>query len=292
MNNSPDDLELREKLASLQERVSDDDLEDRLSGMLEQLTDAPARPAAAKLSTDQARVIVWLLDGFDDREEMLSWMQSLVIQSLGALEDDWYADVASSSVLVSAMLDRPWGTMREDFDDLPPNFAAELRRGVVVEDLLPAFRQAHRDFRWSAGERVEFLDEESENDDAIRVDPREQQYPAMRPSLGQLAERMEWALSKLLEGFENPDALLLWVQSVTAIVHAEVDEEAIQGAYFETPVRDHLLGEGDEAEFFRTAWAAEFLLPAFNRAAREVAERAGEVIAGEQEADQSVPGWS
>lgn len=264
-------------LTDLQERVSDADLEDRLDGVVKQLTDAPTRPAVSKLATDQARVIVWLLDGFDDRVEMLAWMRELTIQSLGSIDDEWFARVASDSTVVSALLGEPWGTLQQDgVGDLPPEFASEIRRGMVAEDLLPAFRQAHKEFRWSAGERVEYLDEEGEMD-SERIDPREQQYPSMRPALGELAERTEWALASLLAGFENRGALLLWVQSTVAIIHAEIDEDEIRAAYFHTPSREMMLERGERGRFLRTAWAAEYLLPAFNRATREVAERAGEV---------------
>jgi hypothetical protein len=264
-------------LADLRDRVSDDDLEERLAGMVEQLTNAPTRPAASKLAADQARVMVWLLDGFDDRREMLLWMREAILQSLGALDDEWSARLASNSTMVSAFLGRPWGTLEQDgVDDLPPEFAPEVRRGMVVEDLLPAFRQAHKEFRWSATERVEYLDDEGRIDDD-RIDPKAQQYPAMRPSLGQLAERTEWSLGTLLDGFASRDELVMWVQSTVAILHAELDEDSIRAAYFDAPVRDMMLADGERAEFLRIAWAAEYLLPAFSRATREVAERAGEV---------------
>lgn len=264
-------------LPDLRMRVSDHDLEQRLEGVVEQLTDAPTRPAVSKLATDQARVIVWLLDGFEDRVEMLAWMRELAVQSLGALDDEWFARVAADSTIVSALLGEPWGTLKQDnIDDLPPEFASEIRRGMVAEDLLPAFRQAHKSFRWSAGERVEYLDEEGKMD-SERIDPREQQYPSMRPALGELAERTEWALSSLLAGFQSRGSLLLWVQSTVAIIQAELDEEAIRAAYFDTPSREMMLADGTRGRFLRTAWAAEYLLPAFNRATREVAERAGEV---------------
>jgi hypothetical protein len=279
-------------LVDLDERVPDAALEDYLEDMVDQLTDSPTRPAASKLATDQARVMVWLLDGFDDRLEMLAWMRELAVQSLGRLPDEWFATVAADSTIVSAFLGEPWGTLRQDgIDDLPPEFASEIRRGMVAKDLIPAFRSAHREFRWSAGERVEFLDDESQNDEAPRVDPSDQMYPAMRPSLGQLSERTEWSLATLLEGFGSRDELLLWTQSTVAIVHAEVDEEDIRQAYFNKAVREVMLEDSARARFMRTAWAAEYLLPAFNSAIYEVSERAGEVIAEEGEGDQTPMKW-
>lgn len=271
--------------------VSTDDLEERLARMLEKITDSPPRPAAAKLAYDQARVLVAVLEGFHSRADLLDWMQDLTIHSLGALPDDWYAEVAADSAMVSALLGRPWGTLSQsDHDDLPPEFADEVRRGLVVEDLLPAFRTAHREFRWSAGERVEFLDDET--DDAPRVDPTEQSYPAMRPSLGHLRDRTEWALESLLAGFDDETEVLIWVQTVTAAVHAEVDEATVKGAYFQRPIREAMLGNAENAAWVREAWAAEYLLPAFNRATAEVADRAGEVISGESAGNQDPLDWS
>jgi hypothetical protein len=70
---------------------------------------------------------------------------------------------------------------------------------------------------------------------------------------------------------------------VVGASYAQIERETVTRPYFEQPLRRRLVGqEPDERDrFVRESWAAEFLLPAFNRAADALGQRAQEVTAGE-----------
>lgn len=281
--------EVVESVEELTEFVDGLSTSDRLEEMLHGApTSTQVRPSREKLASDQAELLVRLLDGFDSRESVLLWMEEAVIQSLGRLDDEWYAETLADPVTMSALLSRPSGGVSAA--GFSTAAAREGRRSLAADVVIPAFRDAHHKFRWSAGERLEWLDEEGD-DEARRIDPELQQFPAMRPALGELEEKLEWSLDKLLSGFATADELLMWVSYAAQAAHAEVDEETLRGAYFERPVREQMLASSESATFFRQAWAAEYLLPAFNRATAAAAKRAGEVITGEDVPDQSPMEW-
>jgi len=247
-------------------------------------SDTPIRAAVGKLSSDQAMLLVDLLDGFDSRRELIEWQQDMAIHSLGQLDDEWFVRSAFDSPTVSALLGRAWG-QSDGFDE---STAEEIRRSFAAKYILPAFHDALRTFRWSAIERVEHLDDEVDNDRTPIENPDRQQYPAMRPELGELNDRQEWALSALLDGFENGEGVLIWAQQVTAASYAEIDSETVTRAYFERPIRRYLTGaNGDQerARFMRESWAAKYLLPSFNRAAASLASRSTEVASNSEGGD-------
>ncbi|WP_238392199.1 hypothetical protein [Halorussus amylolyticus] len=257
-----------------------EDLRDRIHAALEKAgVDAPTRPATAKLTHDQADLLVDLLAGFSSRREILEWEQELVIQTVGQLEDSWYTRTAADAPTVAALLGEPWGPCKR----MPPELAVEIRRGIVAKDLLPAFHAGHEVARWAAVERVDHLDDNAEGDDIEPIDPQAQQYPLMRPAFGEVAGQQAAALEQLLEGFENAEALLAWSLQVVSASYAQIERETVTRPYFEKPLRQHLVGGkvGDKDRFVRESWAAEFLLPAFNRAADALGHRATEVTAGE-----------
>ncbi len=240
--------------------------------------DHPTRPASAKLTHDQSDLLVDLLEGFDSRQEILEWQQDLVIQSVGQLRDDWYSRMASNAPTVSALLGEPWGPTER----MPERLAREVRRGILAKDVLPAFHAAHEVARWAAVERVDHLDDDAgEEEDLDPIDPTEQQYPLMRPAFGELDGQQEQALADLLEGFGSPEELLAWCHRVTSASYAEIGRSTMTAPYFEQPLRRRLLGTepSEKDTFVREAWAAEYLLPAFNRAADALGRRAQEVTA-------------
>lgn len=247
-------------------------------------SDTPIRAAVGKLSSDQAMLLVDLLDGFETRRELIEWQQDLAIHSLGQLDDDWFVRASFDSPMVSALLGRPWGPSK-GFDE---STAEELRRSYAAKYVLPAFHDALRTFRWSAIERVEHLDDDVDDDRTPIENPDRQEYPAMRPELGELNDRQEWALSALLDGFEDGEDVLIWAQQVTAASYAEIDSETVTRAYFERPIRRYLTGNnGDKqrARFMRESWAAKYLLPSFNRAAASLASRSTEVASDGESSD-------
>ncbi|WP_311170649.1 hypothetical protein [Halobellus ordinarius] len=249
-----------------------DDLED--AGI-----DHPTRPATSKLTHDQMDLLVDLLEGFHSRREFLQWQQDLVIQTVGQLEDSWYSRTAANAPTVSALLGEPWGSTEE----MPVELAREVRRGIAAQDILPAFHAGHEVARWAAVERVDHLDDDGDEDEDLDpIDPRAQEYPLMRPAFGELYGQQEAALQDLLDGFERSEDLLAWSHRVTSASYAEIDRDTITAPYFETPLRERLLGTSptEEERFIRESWACEYLLPAFNRAANALGQRAQEVTAG------------
>jgi hypothetical protein len=249
-----------------------------------ELADLPGdvdRPALAKLSSDQVDVVADLLDGFETRSEVIRWMGDVTVRAIGSLDDEWFADLATDSGAMSALLGRPWGTL--DPETFSASTAKETRRGIAAKDLIPAIQRSHSEFRWAASEYYD----EVESVDQL-PDPGKQKHPGMRPALSALDDRLEWALDRLLNGFADPEAFLVWGQTVISGTYAELDADVVEGAYFEMPVRRRMLGESPKARFFRESWAAEFLLPGFNRAAARAAARATEVVENES-ADKRVP---
>jgi len=237
------------------------------------------RPAMARLVQDQGDLLIELLEGFGDRRDLLEWQQRVVIHTLGQLEDEWYAEIACNAAAISRLLGREWGPA----DAPEPYVARETRRGLAANSLLPAFHGALETFRWAAVERVDHLDDEHDGDAPEPITPERQEYPGMRPELGQLAEQQERTLVAFLDGFDSEDELLVWSQQLQGSTYAEISAHAAAEPYFERPLRQYLVRtEADaRARFVRRSWAAEFLLPAFNRAADALADRAAEVTAAE-----------
>lgn len=237
------------------------------------------RPALANLSRRQHRALASLLDGFDDRRDVLRWMQEVVVATVGALDDDWFATRATDASIMSALLGEPWGTSR----GLSSGTPKEVRRGIAAQDILPAVHQAQREFRWTA---TEYYDDDDVDVDDLTDDP---EAPGMRPALQVLDEHLSWALGRLLEGFEDDEAFLAWGERVIQLTYAELDSEVIEQAFFEMEVRERMTAPDEtQARFTRETWAAEYLLPGFNRAADRVASQTSEVPEREQ-SDMEVP---
>ena len=234
------------------------------------LSDAPEtdRPALGRLSRDQRTILTDLLDGFDERRDVLEWMQELILHTVGSLEDEWFARTATSSPVMAALLGEPWGTI----DEVRPETAEEIRRGLATQEVLPAVHAGTRDFRW-------YADEYYEDDDwPDPPDAGDQEHPGMRPGLSTLGEQMEWALTRLLDGFDSRDDVVAWGAYLTQSSFAEIDVETVQNAYFSDSLMAHFLdGTDPRSRLIRESWAAEYQLPAYNRAAASIASRSVEV---------------
>jgi hypothetical protein len=236
--------------------------------------DQTTRPALAKLCQDQLDLLRSFLEGFESREALLRWSQDAVIGTLGHVDDGWNTEVAMSrsdlATLITSNERDVWG------DGDPPELetAEVYRRAMAATDLIPACRAAARKMRWSATEYV------NDANDVLQPEPDVQSHPVMRPALSELAQRQEWALDRLLAGFDDLDDLQAWIMAANQATYAELDEDLSRDLFHEAHTRDLLVTSPDDhrhGPFFRESFAAKYLLPAFNRAARELSDRSGEL---------------
>jgi hypothetical protein len=106
----------------------------------------------------------------------------------------------------------------------------------------------------------------------------------MRPARADLAAPQVGALQRLLDGFGGVDDLQAWVMATVQASYAEIDGDLSRDLYRESHTRRMLVVEPEDHEhgrFFRRSFAAKFLLPAFNRATREISDRSGELAESE-----------
>lgn len=243
--------------------------------------DAPTRPALTKLSRDQSDLLGEFVDGFQDRADFLDWTTRAIVQTLGTIPDKWYLRRANSpadlSVLVVGDERAKWTA--DDADPVSAGKAATCRRAVASMDLVPAFRDAYRSVRWNA---TEYLQDEY---DDLQPDARVQGNPVMRPAFAILGDRQSWTLRTCLQGFESVDELTAWTHMLTDATVGEIGADLARDVSADRATRRMLLTTPSDrpgGPVFRESFAAKFLLPAFNAAARELADRSGELAEKEQ----------
>lgn len=279
------------------------------------------RPSLVKLTRDLRGLRGELLEGFPSRRDLLFWLQRLAVRSLGELPQRYYREFGRQfrisrvagehrqGVLLAALLhprarDRDLVELfrNEDgeivLEELDPEYTeriADDRLEAVIVDrfrgrlaasmIRPAQNRAYRQLRKEATEYVD------ESDEGKAHDPRAQEHPAMRPSLGELDEWQSAALGQLLEGFDSIEAVVDWGDVVEQATNGEINETApaeriggdfIQRCYEQRSARGILTGEGRRYRRAREVMAARFLCPAFNLAVREQLGRAGELPETEQ----------
>lgn len=236
------------------------------------------RPALTKLNRDFRDVISDALDGFGSRRELVEWSQRAIVATLGHLDDDLFADVVlerpTTALLMADADARSYWSPRPD--PVAGDVAAEFRRRFVAREVAPAGTKAHRRFRWQT---QEYVDEGLES-----PDPERQTHPGMRPALSQLEARQERELRRLLDGYRDEAELVDSFARLNQATYAEHDADLLEDVLGEEHTRGHLLGaEGyPEAAEFRERFAAVELLPAYNRAARELSNRSAELVEHER----------
>lgn len=236
------------------------------------------RPALTKLNTDQRAVIASGLEGFHSRRELVEWSQRAIVATLGHLDDDLFADVVlerpTTAMLMRDAEAREYWSPRED--PIPGDVAEEFRRRFVAREVAPSATKALRRFRWNTHEYV---------DDSLDApDPEVQSHPGMRPALSQLEERQERELRRLLDGYKDEATLVDSFSRLSLATYAEHDEDLLEDVLEEEHTRGHLLGADGypEASEFRERFAAVFVLPAYNRAARLLSDRSTELVEQER----------
>jgi len=247
-------------------------------------TEEPTRPALAKLSADQQSVVQSFLGGFEGRLDFLEWAQDAIVATLGQADDSWYRDLAMSRSDMACLI--VTGARSRWAEEEPPSLesAQEYRQTLAATRLLPACRDAVREFRWSA---VDYTDLEHTE---THPDPETQRYAAMRPELEEMRDRQRWVVRRGVDGFDDVDGLMSWVLVATQASYAEIDADLSADLWREHHTRDMMLTsptDHEHGQFFRESLIARRLLPAFNRAARKIANRAGELATDPETTDQS-----
>lgn len=248
------------------------------------------QPALSRLALDTRTHRFTLLDGFSDREDVLRWFVSATGATLGRLPDavyqaihrDFVTDVRSEvpPPLLGGLLDR---------DDAVPNGTArDLRERFAAQAYSPAAANAMRALREDAQETAP-------SRDGTNVDPEREPHVAMRPSLSQIEEHQRRAITALLSGFQDVDALLQWGDVLSLATHGCIPDDYIADMAT-SPIARGILLVGDDhpsAAKYRPARevTAAWLLQHFADGTRERYRHAAEVSHPER-SDSDSPDWS
>ncbi|WP_418284771.1 hypothetical protein [Halorubrum sp. DTA46] len=249
--------------------------------------ESPTRPALETLSRDQRELISSWLSGFGSREDLLLWSHEATVATLGQLPPEWHIDRLMSLSELSTLLVVEEERERWVEEDalLSQKRAREWRLAVASRDLVPACQRALRKVRWSA---VEYADDD-DTDDPTVVDVDDQEAPAMRPGLGEVADRQRWVVTQGLRGFGSLEEIVeTWIPTAIHASYGELDEDLAGAFWSERPLREMFTARDDTAaEFFRESFLATEFLPPFNTAVAKVSDRAGEAISGGETTDHS-----
>lgn len=257
-------------------------------GRLEPPTvDDPTRPALEKLARDQRDALGSWVSGFESRADLLLWSHEATIATLGQLSPTWHKQRLMSLAELSALIvtDDRYRWIGES-KTLDRDEAREFRIALAASDLLPACEAAIRSIRWSTVERTPDEDDENAH---LRVNVEAQTAPAMRPGLEETARRQRWCIDRALEGFDSVDDVVgSWVPVAMQASFGEIDPDIGAAFWREQPLRDVFIYRDDRAaRFFRESFVALELLPPFNNAVAQLADRSGEAIQQGETTDHS-----
>lgn len=246
------------------------------------------RPALMKLDKEVRAVESDLLGGFHNRSEIVEWTQELCINTLGMVQDEWFArlakqfrrayDDARERPLIACLL-----THDRRAREIPDGQADEIRRQIIARTIRPAKRRAFRQLRADAGEYIA-------EDSGAEHDAAKQRFIAMRPAVDELHERQQSVLRRLLapNGFDGREGLLAWTRDLDLATHGEIPVEFATRCYQERSTRKTLTTPGENYDRAREFFAAAYLIPAFNRGVADLGGRAKENPDAEYESNDPV----
>lgn len=224
--------------------------------------------------------VAGLSGGFENRTELVYWMQRLAVRSLGEVPMFVYKGIAAQ---LASPHDRPVVQALLTESDMDSATAEHFRERVRKKVVLRGFDQAFRRLRIDA---TEYIDEADEGD---RHNPREQRYIAMRPALDELDEWQRHALDVfLIDGFENREDIIDWAFILENATHGEPivlpdrDDstmpvgEFVDRCHTQDPMAKMLIDP--EMQRVRETYAARFLIPTFNAGVRELLGTSGEMV--------------
>lgn len=248
------------------------------------------RPSERQLVAELKAERHSLLDGFDSRRKVLEWAQRVVVRTLGQIPQKRYEQLAKSFKPDTDNLEGPllaaFLTADARTRDMDANTAQGLRERWAAKVLGSVQVRAFRSLRKDATEYVG----ETERDDGRSGDPGydpDEQSFAMRPALSELDGLQAHALTMLVgndthpSGLPDRSAILDWGDVLVSATRGEpiapgYDEAFIPKAYREPSTVDLLTDRSPPYRRAREAFAAHWLLPAFNRGVRDLEGRTAE----------------
>jgi len=216
-----------------------------------------------------------LLAGFDNRQGILLWQHRCGALTIGRIRDGWYKSILTHRWDTAALLDDP--ETRERMCSSPPtdSLARKYRYDIIQNDLIPGFQDALSVARSLA---VDY----SETGDYAPVGAR-QQYIFMRPQLDDLYQSqrdvLKWALGRT-DGLDDRElitgreGLIEWADATIYATNGLIESGfagrvASPASPWWGPLTD---APGPTLELL----LASQVLPGFNRALRDTADRAQE----------------
>ncbi|WP_256545414.1 hypothetical protein [Halobellus inordinatus] len=247
----------------------------------------PRRPALNRLREEQLEALqTFREDGFASRQALLKWLHTFQYRTLGRVADWVYYLLPTQDVTVACCLNNAKARRRHH----PRSFLtaeqrADERHRQAAKHLRPACRKALRDLRTRA---TEYVDE-----DNPAPDPDESPHSVLRPTLDEYQQRQRIRLQRWFDGFDSLSELENWVHQFDYDTLGEI-ENIPGGQEFDFELiqkragRRVALGDTEAYAREREQLAARYLLPATNRAVRELAASAGEAT-DERSADMHIP---
>jgi hypothetical protein len=243
-------------------------------------TDRYRRPAEAQLPTAIGDLRQDLLAGFDTRRAVLFFLQELSVATLGEISQSKIVKFSNEfrpdsrydeGVLLASFL-----TSEPRTRDITDHVAKRTRQQWAAEVLSPASSAAMRSLRADA---VEYTGEESKTEgEAI-----DEEIPHQRPALKELHQHQNKTLTRVLgDGLDDRADILDWGDDLLLATRSEpVADGTDPGEYVRRlhndPSGDRIMCSTDPAwVYHRQLWVCRNLLPAFNRAVRDLAGKSTE----------------
>lgn len=255
------------------------------------------KPSLDRLAVDTETIIKpgggvpGIRGGFDTREALVAWLHELVIRTAGEVPGFVLQGMATQ--LVSPRERPVVAALLADGADMSDQTSEHWRNRIVSKLVNPAYERAYRKLRKNA---TEYVDGEHEH-----VLDDEEPSPMsgtllLRPSMRRLADRQRDALEPVFGGFDSREHIREWSRSLVDACYGEPiqlpDDSTMNVTKFvermerRDPWREMLIDTENERKRVREAWAARFLLPTFNKAARSEFGASAEVLQIEQQATE------
>ena len=242
------------------------------------------QPALRTLQVNQRELLVGgdrvdhgLRDGFPTLRSAIEWRQRAIARTMGNLSEKFpTADLLRDRTLATALVVGPERERLAD-DPLDPRVARGYRRLLERRRVRPACNSAYNRLRRQAGEYLQDSDVAPE-----KVDPRQQDHVAMRPTLERKDREQAAALDRLWGGFDGEDELLDWIHDLDEPSNGAIPSGLAAQLCRDETARRYLLGDDlegadiERARRWREHFAAVVILPAFVRGIRRL--EGGELV--------------